>query len=63
VKPSQEIPDTLEELDESIITCTDTTSSLIDPGITKIGLKVQEIHTARRTSTPTKSAFAGGKGA
>ena len=58
----EEIPDTLEEFEKRIITCTDTTSSLIDPGITIIELEIKEIRTRRKTSIPTKIAFAGGNG-
>jgi hypothetical protein len=58
----EEVPDTLEEHNKGIITCTDTGSCLIRSDMMTIQLKAEEIHTARRTSTPTKIAFAGGNG-
>ena len=59
----EEISDTFEKVDESVITRTDTTSCLIVPNVIRIRLmKVKEINTTKRTSTPTKTAFAGGNG-
>jgi hypothetical protein len=58
----EEISDTLEDLNKRIITCTDTASCLIGLVMTTIQLKAKEIHTVKRTSMPTKMAFAGGNG-
>jgi hypothetical protein len=59
----EEICDTFKEVNERVIALTDSTSCLIDPDMSRIQwLKVKGIYTARRTSTPTKIAFAGGNG-
>jgi hypothetical protein len=58
----EEIADTIKDLNKRIIACTDTGNCLIDPYLRKIQFQAKELHTSRRTSTPTKIAFAGGNG-
>jgi hypothetical protein len=60
----EETSDTFKEVDEGVITFTDATSCLIDRDMGRIELTKhnKEIHTARRISIPTKTAFAGENG-
>jgi hypothetical protein len=58
----EEIADAVKDLNERIIACTDTGGCLIDSDMRRISRQVKEIYTWRRTSMPTKTAFAGGNG-
>jgi hypothetical protein len=60
----EETSDTFKEVDEGVITFTDARSCLIgrDMGRIELTKDNKEIHTARRTSIPTKTALAGESG-
>ena len=61
VEAFQEVAQAFEEVAEGIIIRTDFAGSLTYPCVTR-GLVVLNRRTVRRTSIPTKIAFAGGKG-